>query len=1022
MARTSEYRRLRQFLDTRYPKDADLKLNTFMQLETVLAIACAISDGPVCASKAYRILCNYALIRPQSFGRHGHLLQMARQALFPLSSANNWQTQLELYLQEEYSALRQYDVCDDVVVPRDGSFGAFDRKRIYLDHVLSHSAPTRKARVAQAGKTYTYDYKPESAPESQKVATRRERTVTIPELNLPSHEEESGSRERHARKDIVVTLEELCQAAAFVSDKSGRKHYADVTRTVVEQGLIKDVSGGEGKPCGQVTINRITGLVGQVGSGKSVFATVLMVALARRGLRVVSLLNSVSDVMDMVGILREVGVDASPLVSNNERVAHLNELYARGDGMMLSDTVARYLETPCIMDGLSAGEPEACSYADVPCHGLRAHNGARLSCPYWDVCPSTAMAREAVSARIVVSTPSGFATMRVGKDRIPFFEHAIDAADLVIFDEADRIQAQLDVAFAPERHFQDFIYLAADPTAQAMKRPGLKKTEDLDVERFNDRRAEAEPAAKSLLFSARRKAVASWRIVKSQAFTSLSLVNSLEQDLGLPANVARELEQRVNGSSENYHLHMAVTHACRGTDDDAHRRALDQFLETMGADIDDTLRERLSFTIKVICFDEYIRRLAADSDFLSYRDDSVADLYNFLRFSHTNQQKFLPSSPIGNVFGMRMTDDNDLILFRQFAFGRSLMNALPWLATDSDGNPLGPHALLLSGSYYLPGCLAYHINQPATYLLEAEGWKADKIAESRVCDLDLEQRVSGSSRQTRQANLNRALSNLMDTLVEELDAPGAGKILVVVNSYQEAKDAQARLEAELRKHGRSETACCMTKEATQEDQRFLPRSEVYRFASHPARVLVAPALAIERGYNIVDASGHAAITCVIFSVRPMGPPNDLSLRFKRMSGYIESHASEYASNAYDFAMELRADAWKLWKKLERDEHYMPSMWRSTGKDLLLNDTVATLLETIIQIFGRLLRLSDPSRPAPHLYFADASFRGPSEQANAFNTIEELQKYLERILTTGNQPAVARALYGPFYQAFMRGIS
>ncbi|MDO4538536.1 MAG: hypothetical protein Q4B54_10280, partial [Coriobacteriales bacterium] len=277
MPKTSEYQQLRQSLDTRYPKDAELKLNTFMQLETVLAIACAISDKPVCASKAYRVLCNYALIRPLTFGRHEHLLQMARRALLPLSSANNWHAQLELYMREDYSGFRHFDFCDDVVVPRGQSFGAFDRERIYQEHILNYSTRPRKVRAAQADKSYSYDFKPESPNSSQEAATRKERTVTIPELSLPSCEDESTPEEWHARKDIVVSLEELNQAAAFISDKTGRKHYAAVTRTMIERDLLKDVSRGEGKPCDKVTISRLTGLVGQVGSGKSVFATVLMV-------------------------------------------------------------------------------------------------------------------------------------------------------------------------------------------------------------------------------------------------------------------------------------------------------------------------------------------------------------------------------------------------------------------------------------------------------------------------------------------------------------------------------------------------------------------------------------------------------------------------------------------------------------------------------------------------------------------------------------------------------------------------
>lgn len=78
--------------------------------------------------------------------------------------------------------------------------------------------------------------------------------------------------------------------------------------------------------------------------------------------------------------------------------------------------------------------------------------------------------------------------------------------------------------------------------------------------------------------------------------------------------------------------------------------------------------------------------------------------------------------------------------------------------------------------------------------------------------------------------------------------------------------------------------------------------------------------------------------------------------------------------------------------------------------------------TVVQIFGRLARLKDPERPAPHVYFADAAFRGPDDRSvAALRTLEELERYMRDIMENSDQPAVARALYGPFYEAFRKGI-
>ena len=43
--------------------------------------------------------------------------------------------------------------------------------------------------------------------------------------------------------------------------------------------------------------------------------------------------------------------------------------------------------------------------------------------------------------------------MIVGRERKAFFEEALQQFDVVLFDEADRVQAQLDGCFAPSMSF-----------------------------------------------------------------------------------------------------------------------------------------------------------------------------------------------------------------------------------------------------------------------------------------------------------------------------------------------------------------------------------------------------------------------------------------------------------------------------------------------------------------------------------------------------------------------------------------
>ena len=66
------------------------------------------------------------------------------------------------------------------------------------------------------------------------------------------------------------------------------------------------------------------------------------------------------------------------------------------------------------------------------------------------------------------------------------------------------------------------------------------------------------------------------------------------------------------------------------------------------------------------------------------------------------------------------------------------------------------------------------------------------------------------------------------------------------------------------------------------------------------------------------------------------------------------------------------------------------------------------------------RFYSSANTAPHVYFADAAFRGGDGKLS-FRTLEELGAYMERLMHDSDQPEVAKALYGPFYESFRKGI-
>ncbi len=431
-----------------------------------------------------------------------------------------------------------------------------------------------------------------------------------------------------------------------------------------------------------------------------------------------------------------------------------------------------------------------------------------------------------------------------------------------------------------------------------MKRRPDDKMRDFNEELFYDLRQKSEPVAKALLKSVRDDRVAKWRIVKDEAFTSLSLLNDLLEQ-GLPEQVYEDADKLINpyrfeiakksldgGDAALNKLSQAVATSCEGIDDDTHSYFVERIprcTRMLGASR--RAADRFSFALKVIRFNSYLRELASAQDLLSFKDDSVDELYNFLKFSYTRQQHYLPNSLIGNIFGMKL-DGNDL----GFPAVR-LRAGLHVLAALARYRPRrgGAGAARAPALRFELGARLPAIPREQAGRLPPRG---GAVEGGQALHLDREgprhraERVRQRRRDAFRQPRHRPIAD--HGHVEGRTRRGwRGKALVIVNSYREAEDARDRIEQEFRRKGQAIKVAALVRNNHEHRERFVPRSEVYKFRDHPAKVLVAPAMAIERGFNIVDRGGHAVFTSLIFSVRPMGTPHDLGGRYRKLNGLIE---------------------------------------------------------------------------------------------------------------------------------------
>lgn len=996
-------RSLRNYLPT------SVNIDDFIKAEMTLAILekCKPEGDP---TKAYLLLHNYSLLGEVVCDETAFLLQKAHRLLHSCSSKMNWAKVLENYRNAQsefclYIFTEKIEKGSKVLkFARNTELAVEpDRVDVYFDYIRKHKEE-KHFGYAKGGK-YSYSIKDKTSS-----------TVYSADVKIPDRTPQMpiSPPPKKTRKKISVSTAELLASAAEMAEKKPD----DYCYSILKSNTLKAVTEGNVKSANRLEIDKITNLVGMVGSGKSTLMKVLSYHLAKADKKVVLVLDTVSSVLEMCSYLSQFGVSVSPVIGRSGREKYIDQV-AKAQEKYLQNEYSKYLTAPCIIDGMAKNKSDKSSapmFGNEPCRSLMK-NKKHYNCPYMDICPAVRMYRDVYTSNVIVTTVQGLAAIRLLGDNKLFLEYVLEQADLVIFDECDKVQKTLDEFFTPSASFDKFRQNAAALCSEAMN----KETEALDGMEKNETGYIRKLMRSLGVCMAVRKAISAyggtWRTILSRTFSAEILYQAIcreNQKNKYISDKSLEHMRRVTiGLDHDKDIEHILKFALSEDDIKIFSSDISDWLTDNNCKPDKTFSDHIKLYLVVAAFDNYIREISDSYLFLPYERKTQQELTDFLSTRFTAQQKILPSSAMGNLFGMKNDPQKGLILYRQYAFGRALMDRMPWLRLTEEGQPAGPNVLLLSGSSWADGCLQYHVNVPVKYLLEAEEWKRRKIAESKMIDLGTAIRVSGSGSEEREENLTEVIKKIMGTIEAELRSEG--KLLMIVNSYSEAQTAANYL-SRLLSNGK--TVACMCREADEFDENMILRSEIVDFSDHTADIMVAPAQAIERGYNIVDKGGHSAFGSVFFLVRPMEVPDEISSKCTKLNGYIERHCVlSGKENAFDRAAKLRSEATKQWSLMERQG----KMQLSSLDPVMKLDVTASLFVLILQIFGRLCRITDESKPAPRVYFADGAFRRSEKNTAGYDLLNELIDYLDSMIDNKETGKIAETLYQPFYEAFKKGV-
>jgi hypothetical protein len=725
-----------------------------------------------------------------------------RHYLWDMRRRREWLLAVETYLQVP-EELRGYvlDGLDDVPVPREPSRAA---RRFEVYETLLTTPPA-----------FARQPLPPAGPGEYEFYVRdRRHSVTFPAQLLADIPAPVGhdlaAQPLGAGAPVEVTWAQLEDAAAkmdAIEQNLPGKPNEWVRRLGRVKLLVRHDTQGEFIESERLRVDQLMNLVGMVGAGKSTLRDILAFwAATETGRRITIVVGDVAETLAIVDQFNRLGVEAAPVVGHSTRERHLERLHRRmasaGADTMLGHEHASfaYLSSACPLDalrGVNASQPLRIS--EAPCNALyevqypdpgsddlfpSTRNGTvgsrdrerrpRRGCPLWTACPRHHGARSLVDAQIWVANPASLVHSGVPPalqtERLRHLELACRSSDLVIVDEADRVQMQLDRAFAPAttlagRSPNSWLDEVASHKVAELARRGRLQLSAQDVDDWTsavDTVSAATDRLYALLigtpplrtwitedyFSAmtlHQWLIRSWfpdltghdtsatstaagYVQRQERMEYVQAVLDMFRDEPLEEHVPQDDGDRVTPAANALvHLTLQLLHAHR--DSLIRRRLRDVLLDLVGGDpriADDleTHAQRFELTLILAALHNRLDRMTI----LWPRVEAALNLEatsNVLsRRPPKDYEPVIPESPMGNVLGFQFqlgerTSDGDqsgeLRFFRCSGVGRELLLELPHLPAVDD-RP-GSHVLLMSATSWAGTSTRYHVHAPVDAVL-----------------------------------------------------------------------------------------------------------------------------------------------------------------------------------------------------------------------------------------------------------------------------------------------------------------
>lgn len=852
-------------------------------------------------------------------------------------------------------------------------------------------------------------------------------------------------------KPIFVSKNDLLKTAELIDQKIKNRNYKNrinnIKFDVIENDKIieKDT----------ISIDGLFNLVGRVGAGKSTLIEVLTIKLAMEGKKVALIVDSIKSIFELIDLFYQMDIKAVPITGYSGRQNHISKAYSnvREENFLdiYNTSYNKWLSETCILDGLREGSDILKPFISgkEPCLSIQKNFNEKESfgCPYYNICPSHLSERELENAIVYITTPAAFIKSRIspivvdGDVRVS--EYLYYNCDLVVFDESDRVLQNFEQSFTEHLVLLDeekiaYLDKLGGEVSNWFYRNRLKNANNKSINKWYNSFINTQRISNILIETLNDNKYLVKKL-NGTFVTALSLYDKFKSDFSF------NIDNTMHDILYKYIL------SSYGELDDIGKSILNELLSGENIDIKNKLRkwyfkeEKVSDeTVLILNFIFILISLEKNFKLMVNGIEEIPELQklnignaNILYKGIQDYISIIPTFPPGNKFGIRITADSNnnlkrLVIFRSKGIGRWLLTNYNTLYYNIE-KIKGPNVILLSGTSWAPNSYSYHINAQVNCILKGLDEEAKAIEKSEF----FFEPIFGNSEvlNVSGTDLNRridVLKNIIDKLirpsikkkaplVKELEhlEEGRKRILLVVGSYDEAAAIKYYLNSILTNEGeiRNKDVCLLVKDGEDNNEsEGISRGQVAEFGLSEYKILIAPLMALERGYNILNEYKKAAIGSVYFLVRPMPIPNDLSIIVNKINFSFMNELSK--KNSIDIHEHIN------WVKDIRDKHLKLMQELLIKSDRLgyrqLEDKdrealCMTLFVTICQVIGRLIRGGCKAR----VHFCDGKFAPKSvvneEDTSKTSILVGIIETLDKLLNSENniEKEIAKKLYGPF---------